>query len=324
MKRKSGFTLVELLVVIGIIALLISILLPSLKRAREAAKRVACAAQLRQIGVATANYAAANRDQLPPMNQDLGQPDYDSNGGSVNVLRTHNFLCWGNSNSLGSMQAATAETSAFKDPNTQNPVVGSGIGRLSATKFLQGDIRKIANCPSTSADTPGYGNVMFANSPTRYEYDLHWAAREYPRGSGTYKVSPWWRKLSQYGKYQQVVGKSPVYGTGGTGASSGLLQVPFDGGGREFALATDPLGTNGAGPTIGYAPHLMGGSGNRAINVLYADGSVRTAIVPVSLDRAAAGSYGRIIDLVGFAESIVSGKTPAPANDIYVRLPIVQ
>jgi prepilin-type N-terminal cleavage/methylation domain-containing protein/prepilin-type processing-associated H-X9-DG protein len=322
MKRKPGFTLVELLVVIGIIALLISILLPSLNRARESAKRIACAAALRQIGVATANYAAANRDQLPPMNLDVGQPDYDSNGGSLNVLRTHNFLLWGNQNSLAGFQSAACETSKFTDPLHQNPVIGSGIGRLSAQKYLGGDVRRAANCPSATA-SPGYDDVTYANSPARYEYNVHWAARNYPKGSTTYVVSPWWRKFSQYGKFQRLVGKTPVYGTGGTTDSSGLLQVPFDGGGREMALATDPLGTPSTGPTIGFAPHLMGGTGNRAINLLYADGSVRIAIVPVQFDRGAAGSYARIIDLVGFAESIASGKPPAPANDIYVRLPIV-
>lgn len=65
MRKTKAFTLIELLVVVAIIALLISILLPSLSRAREMSKRAVCASNLRGIGQAMYIYANDNYEQFP-------------------------------------------------------------------------------------------------------------------------------------------------------------------------------------------------------------------------------------------------------------------
>jgi prepilin-type N-terminal cleavage/methylation domain-containing protein len=65
-RLQRAFTLVELLVVIGIIAVLISVLLPALARSREHAQSVKCLSNLRQIGIACLQYAQENKGWLPP------------------------------------------------------------------------------------------------------------------------------------------------------------------------------------------------------------------------------------------------------------------
>ena len=62
---KRGFTLIELLVVIAIIAILAALLLPALRSVRERAKMIACASQLRQMGLAFTEYSLVNHGKYP-------------------------------------------------------------------------------------------------------------------------------------------------------------------------------------------------------------------------------------------------------------------
>lgn len=71
MRRPKGFTLIELLVVVAIIALLVAMLLPTLHRARELARRSMCATRLRGIGTAMEIYKNSSNDQPPIL------PDHD-------------------------------------------------------------------------------------------------------------------------------------------------------------------------------------------------------------------------------------------------------
>ena len=67
MRKCKAFTLVELLVVIGIIALLISILLPALGQAREQARNIRCMSNLRQVGIGIAAYCVQSKGRMPAM-----------------------------------------------------------------------------------------------------------------------------------------------------------------------------------------------------------------------------------------------------------------
>src|SRR3954462_4793608 len=74
MRQVRAFTLVELLVVIGIVAMLVGILLPVLSRARESARRVACASNMRQLATALVMYANDNHQRFPAAAYDPPDP----------------------------------------------------------------------------------------------------------------------------------------------------------------------------------------------------------------------------------------------------------
>src|SRR5438552_6244373 len=142
-RRGSGFTLVELLVVIGIIAVLISILLPSLNKAREAAKRTQCLSNLRQIAVFLNMYANAYKGVVP-----LGANSGGAAGRDISEGNNYNLSRPANSTTVGGFTFGTdADSPGFRFV---------GLGLLFKANLVKedkaGGSALVFFCPTLSGD----------------------------------------------------------------------------------------------------------------------------------------------------------------------------
>jgi len=90
-RKRNAFTLVELLVVIGIIAVLIGVLLPALSKARESSRIIACASQMRQIGNAFAMYLIDSKGTYPPLWMQDDVKNFPEYYGQADATGWHNY-----------------------------------------------------------------------------------------------------------------------------------------------------------------------------------------------------------------------------------------
>ena len=181
---RSGFTLVELLVVIAIIGILVGLLLPAVQSAREAARRMQCSNNLKQLGLAMHNYESTHK-RYPAAGRGYGMP---TNAPIKDMIM--------NSNGLVSLLPYMEQTNIYNKFNhTQaysihkNPSPGSNTGVLMGDPRTNGNAElaqtdmPIFLCPSDNNPAKGrlrgephYGpGNPYEGSATNYDFIVHYS-----------------------------------------------------------------------------------------------------------------------------------------------------
>lgn len=155
-RTLRAFTLVELLVVIGIIAVLIAILLPALNQARRQAQQVQCSSNLRQIALALLNYSSENQGELIP---DM----VESYGGAPSLIYPNGFF-WANALVAdGYIRVSQVGEMNPNSPTGVNPVVPTSDVFVCPTavtdSFSFAGRISTGNCDNVAGDEPTQGPV---------------------------------------------------------------------------------------------------------------------------------------------------------------------
>ena len=187
--RRKGFTLVELLVVIGIIALLIAILMPALSKARDQANSVKCMSNMRQIGQAYLMHAAERRNYVPTAG--LIHNPFNATPEGLQDTARNKYLYYSDGGVVRPLDI-TAALATFMGQK----FVATNKAQLK-TEMESGPVREVFSCPTQPeenmvegvmlADNQGYEGPRFKSSYIFNEEPLGFndqGAPAYVRGKG--------------------------------------------------------------------------------------------------------------------------------------------